>query len=136
MPQILLTLILAASLINQFRNPPTYSAWNKDKAKSEQKDFPEWSLMIGAFLALASIFPIVVIGLSRFFGCSTAHADYEPGSPMKRVETTASTHPMMHGFNNEDDVKSESSDSESGIVVAKDGLLPTSAEEKLIDMSS
>ena len=52
--------------------------------------------MIGAFLALASIFPIVVIGLSRFFGCSTAHADYEPGSPMKRVETTASTHPMMH----------------------------------------
>ena len=28
---ILLTLILAASLINQFRNPPTYSAWNKDK---------------------------------------------------------------------------------------------------------
>ena len=52
--------------------------------------------MIGAILALASIFPIVVIGLSRFFGCSTAHADYEPGSPMKRVETTASTHPMMH----------------------------------------
>ena len=52
--------------------------------------------MIGAFLALASILPIVVIGLSRFFGCSSAHADYEPGSPMKRVETTASTHPMMH----------------------------------------
>ena len=52
--------------------------------------------MIGAFLALASILPIVIVGLSRFFGCSTAHADYEPGSPMKRVETTASTHPMMH----------------------------------------
>ena len=44
----------------------------------------------------------------------------------------------FQGFNNEDDVKSESSDSESGIVVAKDGLLPPSsaAEEKLIDTSS
>ena len=56
----------------------------------------------------------------------------------KRFSVTISTFyfEKFQGFNNEDDVKSESSDSESGIVVAKDGLLPTSAEEKLIDMSS
>ena len=43
---ILLTLISAASLINQFRNPPTYSAWNKDK--------------VNMIIAIIHLFPMYV----------------------------------------------------------------------------
>ena len=44
---------------------------------------------------MASILPIVVVFILRITGLSSPHVDYEPGSPMKRVETNASTHPMM-----------------------------------------
>ena len=59
------------------------------------KHFPGWTLAIGGFLALASVLPIVVVFVLRITGLSSPHVDYEPGSPMKRVETNASTHPMM-----------------------------------------
>ena len=59
------------------------------------KHFPGWTLAIGGFLALASILPIVVVFVLRVTGLSSPMVDYEPGSPMKRVETNASTHPMM-----------------------------------------
>lgn len=93
---------------------------------------------------MASILPIVVVFILRITGLSSPHVDYEPGSPMKRVETNASTHPMMvrntveitfhifhsgsyfQGFsdlNEDDEQKSEdnSSDSEDAIAVDKNG---------------
>ena len=59
------------------------------------KPFPGWTLAVGGFLAIASILPILVVFILRITGLSSPHVDYEPGSPMKRVETNASTHPML-----------------------------------------
>ena len=59
------------------------------------KHFPGWTLVIGGLLAVASILPILIVFILRITGLSSPHVDYEPGSPMKRVETNASTHPMM-----------------------------------------
>ena len=59
------------------------------------KHLPAWALVVGGLLAFASIIPIVVVCVLRITGLSSPHVDYQPGSPMKRVETNASTHPMM-----------------------------------------
>merc|ERR1711884_580478 len=104
---------------------PTYAAWDRSIGKAVHKPFPSWTLAIGGCLAMASILPIVVVFILRITGLSSPHVDYEPGSPMKRVETNASTHPMM-GFSDlieDDEQKSEdnSSDSEDAIAVDKNG---------------
>ena len=91
----MLFVILVASLIKQFEEHPEYDAWIMELGKTVKKKFPGWTLGVGAILALSSVMPIFIIGILRATGISQPHVDYEPGSPMKRVETNASTHPMM-----------------------------------------
>ena len=92
---ILLTVILVWSLILEVQDHPEYSAWIQSLGKSVHKKFPGWTIGIGSLLALTSVMPIGLIAVLRATGLSKPHVDYEPGTPMKRVETNASTHPMM-----------------------------------------
>jgi hypothetical protein len=62
---------------------------------SEKKAYPGWTMGVAFILATSSVMPIIVIALMRITNCSKPHADYQPGTPMKRVDTTASTNPMM-----------------------------------------
>ena len=78
-----------------FQDTPFYKAWDKDIGIAVDKHLPAWALVVGGLLAFASIIPIVVVCILRITGLSSPHVDYQPGSPMKRVETNASTHPMM-----------------------------------------
>ena len=58
--------------------------------------YPGWTLAIGGFLAIASFIPIGFVACSRRFGFSSPHANYEAGSPLKRIDTNASNNPMIH----------------------------------------
>ena len=65
------------------------------QGKSVTKPLPGWCLAIGICLSFASLCPILGVGICRITGCTKAHTDYTAGSPLKRIETNASTHPMM-----------------------------------------
>ena len=39
--------------------------------------------------------PIVFVAVLRKLGITKPHVDYEAGSPLKRIETNASSAPMM-----------------------------------------
>ena len=72
---------------------------------SMKKEFPSWTLGIGTILALASILPILFVAIFRKLGITKPHVDYEAGSRLKRIETNASTAPMLniHGFQDKED---------------------------------
>ena len=61
----------------------------------EKKKFPSWTLGVATILALASVMPIVFVAVLRKLGITKPHVDYEAGSPLKRIETNASSAPMM-----------------------------------------
>merc|ERR1712083_1280555 len=117
---LLLILILFMSIFKTFTTMPEYAAWIEENGNSEKKQFPAWSLGIGTILALASILPILFVALFRKLGITRPHVDYEAGSPLKRIETNASTAPMLrensmattHGFEYRDN--SPERDSENG----------------------
>jgi len=118
---VLLTLLVLLSVYKQlFSKTPEYDAWIAEAGKSIKKEFPAWTLVLGAILAVASIMPIVFVAIFRKLGITRPHVDYEAGSPLKRIETNASTAPMLrensmattHGFEYRDN--SPERDSENG----------------------
>ena len=84
------------------------------QGKSEKKKFPNWTLGVATILALASVMPIVFVAVLRKLGITKPHVDYEAGSPLKRIETNASSAPMMptvsclSSFNSHSKVQKES----------------------------
>jgi len=66
---------------------------------NEEKEYPPWALVIAAILAVASLIPIsggVIIWWIQ--GCrGNSGSKYSPGA-FHRVDTNASTRPMMDGF--------------------------------------
>lgn len=92
---VMLAGILVSSIFFHIKHHPTYSAWQQDIAKAVKKEFPGWALGVGSFLAVISIVPIVGVAVFRIIGWSKPHPTYQPGAPMKRVETNASTRPMI-----------------------------------------
>ena len=93
---VLLTLLVLLSVYKQlFSKAPEYDAWIAEAGKSIKKEFPAWTLVLGAILAVASIMPIVFVAIFRKLGITRPHVDYEAGSPLKRIETNASTGPML-----------------------------------------
>lgn len=117
---VLLVGILIASIIFQLTSSPRYSAWNKNTGKSDKQDYPTWTLVIAFLLAIASVVPMILIAVLRFFGfLKVDQSAYT--APMRRTDTNASTHPMMEDRvmeEDEDDRRSQcSSDSDGGIVV-------------------
>jgi len=95
-----MTIIVTSSVYSMFKKYPTYTAWNKEKASTEELAYPGWSLAIAALLSVASLIPIL-IGLCvwgrRGFNRDENPGDYEPGI-FHRVDTSASTRPMLDSF--------------------------------------
>jgi hypothetical protein len=57
-----------------------------------KQPYPGWAMFIGGTLAVSSLIPIVLIAVLRYFKIPFL----DPGtSGMRRIETTASTKPML-----------------------------------------
>merc|ERR1719150_1358496 len=70
---------------------PTYTAWDRHTAAGQRKEYPAWTLVIAAILALSSLVPILTVlvaGAVRLGGARQRNKFY-------RVDTTASTKPML-----------------------------------------
>lgn len=61
---------------------------------SVEKEYPGWCMVFAFFLSIASIVPMVVIGVLRALKINVLPVN-ATASPMKRVATNASTRPMM-----------------------------------------
>jgi len=111
---VMLTGLLLMSIIKTITSSPEYSAWIEADGKSEKKKFPAWTLGVATILSLASVMPIVLVALLRKLGITKPHVDYEAGSPLKRIETNASSAPMMptHGFKDREDSPTDDQDSQ------------------------
>eukprot|EP00088_Acartia_fossae_P020275 TRINITY_DN21906_c0_g1_i2.p1 TRINITY_DN21906_c0_g1~~TRINITY_DN21906_c0_g1_i2.p1 ORF type:complete len:168 (-),score=22.81 TRINITY_DN21906_c0_g1_i2:126-629(-) len=122
----IMSLIVLSSIYSMFTKYPTYKAWNREKAETEELTYPGWSLGLAAILAVASLVPIF-IGLCMWArrGCRRHErpGDYQPGF-FHRVDTTASTRPMLDSFdvfqkdgdrlsNGSDDSSSQDSNSDN-----------------------
>lgn len=123
---VLMAAVIGSSIYFLLTNTPVYTAWNRDTASGEKKEYATWSLVVAALLSVSSLIPIMVgAGLhlvKKLAGKNQKHS-YDTGK-FYRVDTTASTRPML-GENYEDfpdlPLGSDSSDSDSdggqGIVV-------------------
>eukprot|EP00090_Calanus_glacialis_P025407 TRINITY_DN39709_c0_g1_i3.p1 TRINITY_DN39709_c0_g1~~TRINITY_DN39709_c0_g1_i3.p1 ORF type:complete len:610 (-),score=170.36 TRINITY_DN39709_c0_g1_i3:182-1954(-) len=123
----LMAAIIASSTYFMFTNVPVYTAWNRDTASGEKKEYSGWALGVAALLAMSSLIPIlvgmVVHLIKRFSSTNNKHA-YDSGK-FYRVDTTASTMPML-GEKYEDfpDLPlgdEDDSDSDSGTGIVMDG---------------
>eukprot|EP00092_Neocalanus_flemingeri_P007451 GFUD01008047.1.p1 GENE.GFUD01008047.1~~GFUD01008047.1.p1 ORF type:complete len:659 (+),score=176.58 GFUD01008047.1:50-2026(+) len=122
----LMAAVIASSTYFMLTNKPVYTAWNRNTAAGEKKEYAGWSLGVAALLAMSSLIPILV-GLvvhlvKRCNRRDNKHA-YEAGK-FYRVDTTASTRPML-GDNYEDfpdlPLGDEDSDSDSGTGIVMEG---------------
>lgn len=119
----LMAVIVASSSYFMFTHHPTYSAWDRAQAETVSRPYSDWSLGLAAVLAVSSLLPIAGAGLcwavrGRRTGGEAGR--YDSGGLFHRVDTTASTKPMLDNFENFDDIRSTSSDdsdSDRGIVV-------------------
>lgn len=114
----LMAAIIASSMYFMLTNTPTYSAWNKEKATSENKEYSHGGLVAACVLAVSSLVPIV-IGAALHFIRKFRNPNYYQSSVIHRVDTNASTHPMMGNFEEFHDLPvgaddSSDSDSDSG----------------------
>lgn len=66
----------------------------------EQKDYPNWVMIIAISMILAGVLPMPIVFLMRSFQCLKVDLDIHQGS-IRRNETTASTKEMI---DNDDDV--------------------------------
>ena len=121
----LMGVIICSSLYFMLSHVPTYIAWDRHSAAGVRKDYPAWSLVIAAMLALSSLVPILLGLLAQAVRSSSAG----DRGKFYRVDTTASTRPMLGepGEFNQDfpelPIGAEDSDSDDGggvVVMASD----------------
>jgi len=127
--------VIASSTYFMFTNKPVYTAWNRNKAAGEKKEYTGWALGLAALLAVSSLIPILVgavVHLIKRCNSRDNKHSYESGK-FYRVDTTASTAPML-GTNYEDfpDLPVGDSDSDcdsgEGIVMEGDANKPFKLE--------
>jgi len=93
---LLMFFIIMSSVYSMFNKHPTYTAWNEEKAATEDLEYPAWTLVIAGFLSIASLVPIVW-GAVVYLVSGARRGEmpgYEPGL-FHRVDTSASTRPML-----------------------------------------
>ena len=83
--------IILSSLYFMMSHQPTYTAWDPHTAAGRTREYPAWTLAIAAILALSSLVPIVM-GL---VAGAVSHGRSSQGNKFYRVDTTASTGPML-----------------------------------------
>ena len=122
-------IIILSSCYFLLSNIPTYMAWDSLTATGIRKQYPAWTLVIAATLALSSLVPIVLGLLSQAVKNSGSGAGQK--NKFYRVDTTASTRPMLgepSEFNQdfpELPIGAEDSDSDEG-----GGVVVMAAEQK------
>jgi len=114
---LLMLAIISSSTYSMFSKHPTYSAWNEKLARNIELEYPAWTLVVATMLAIASLVPIFFGALSYVIrGMNSSRSDYSPGK-FHRVDTAASTRPMMDAFedfhDNEVEEGDQGSDSDS-----------------------
>merc|ERR1712032_1525207 len=93
----LMSAVIASSIYFMLTNNPKYSAWNKEQAKSEDREYSHTGLVFAAILAISSLIPIAggaILHVVR----RLQNENYYQSSVIHRVDTNASTHPMMSNF--------------------------------------
>lgn len=116
---------------------PEYTAWNKEKAQAEKKEYPPVAIALAIILPLASVVPIVVVAILRALKISRPDpTDYKV--PMSRVDTNASTLPMFPNeyHDNMDDKSEQSSDSDGGIHCTDNAMDNNSRRNDTNDMKN
>merc|ERR1719347_1908939 len=95
-PIFMITVIIS-SVYCMLSDTTTYTAWNQQKAIGEKKEYPEWALGLAALLAMSSLFPILVwLAIHLINICSLRSKQIPPTTgKLFRVDTSASTRPMM-----------------------------------------
>jgi len=94
---IFMATVIISSVYCMLSDTPTYTAWNRQKAIGEKKEYPEWALGLAALLAMSSLFPIMLglaIYLIKIF-CSSSKQKSLTTGRLFRVDTSASTRPMV-----------------------------------------
>jgi len=127
---IFMATVIISSVYFMLSNTPTYTAWNQQKAIGEKKEYPEWALGLAALLSMSSLIPIIMGLLIHLI--NTCIFTTKNNSPVNgrffRVDTSASTRPMMEDnleeypisyFNGESDSEDDETDIENGTVEKK-----------------
>ena len=87
----LMGLIILSSLYFMMSHLPTYTAWDRHTAAGQRKEYPAWTLVIAAILALSSLVPILTVLVAGAVRLGRARQR----NKFYRVDTTASTKPML-----------------------------------------
>jgi len=103
----LMSAVIASSIYFLLTNNPKYSAWNKEQAKSEDREYTHTGLVFAAILAIASLVPVAGGAILHVIR-RLQNENYYQSSVIHRVDTNASTAPMMANF--EEKVGFESED--------------------------
>ncbi|XP_015779944.1 PREDICTED: sodium-dependent neutral amino acid transporter B(0)AT1-like isoform X1 [Acropora digitifera] len=64
----LIIIIFIASIVNLAINPMQYSAWDKNKYKTKDMDYPGWGYAIIVLLISLSVLNVPIVALLRFLG--------------------------------------------------------------------
>lgn len=64
----LIIIIFIASIVNLAINPMQYSAWDKNKYKTKDMDYPGWGYAVIVLLISLSVLNVPIIALLRFLG--------------------------------------------------------------------
>ncbi|XP_061445167.1 sodium-dependent neutral amino acid transporter B(0)AT2-like [Rhineura floridana] len=79
--------LLLASLVRMFLKRPTYQAWNREKAKEQQLEYPPWALGLLVSLIVAAALPIPAMFFRQLLREWFAQRDNRPGMVMAPVPT-------------------------------------------------
>ncbi|EDV36408.2 uncharacterized protein Dana_GF11969, isoform C [Drosophila ananassae] len=103
---VIMVCILVSSVVFMVIRNPTYGAWNADLGMIEQKDYPNWVMIVAISMILAGVLPMPIVFLMRSFQCLKVDLDIHQGS-IRRNETTASTKEMIDNDDDDDDEDDE-----------------------------
>ena len=90
----LMAAIILSSVYFMMSHWPTYTAWDRHTAAGQRKEYPAWTLVIAAILALSSLVPILTVLVAGAVRLGRTRE----GRKFYRVDTaasTASTRPML-----------------------------------------
>ncbi|KAF0303870.1 Sodium-dependent neutral amino acid transporter B(0)AT3 [Amphibalanus amphitrite] len=93
---VVMFIILVASLVFRFMNPPTYLAWDRHSGETVSREYPTFALIVAGMLAIAGILPPFVVFLVRKCQGKLLTTDDEVSeAELRRVGTASSTLPMI-----------------------------------------
>ncbi|CAL8102338.1 unnamed protein product [Orchesella dallaii] len=94
-----LVLLLVGSFWEKVRTSPTYDAWSKEKGDTHLLAFPGWTMGVALFLIILGVLPIFIVWMMNVFNIlGPSGRPRSASTTMRRIDTSASTRPMMDDF--------------------------------------